>query len=228
MGQFSDQLEMSWAETIGAVPSVFTTQDYVEGLKGKAPATWSEIAALHGPGGQGGGNFYSPANIAFNFLKRKAVEGVIFRRQFVPSAAGWGSHVVAQWEKVGPTASLPPDDSDLEAVEGRPVMRQHLVRERAIGLRAGLLRQREKSGLSCDCCKRSEPELAIEMQRALYEVHHRLPLSEGARKTTLAHLDLLCAACHRLIHRAMVVKGENVTAVELRSILESASSAFVV
>lgn len=227
MAEFADQLEAAWAATVGALASVFTTQDYVEALKGQAPAVWSAIVARHGPGGRGTGNFYSPANIAFNFLKRKAAEGVIFRRQFVPSNAGWGSHIVAQWELSSSSSSLPPDEGDLEVIEGKPILRLHFARERAIGLRSRMLRHREKAGLSCDCCGRSEPNLDVEMQRAMYEVHHKIPLASGVRKTTLAHLDLLCAACHRLIHRAMVIKGDNVTAAELRNMLEDASSAFV-
>jgi predicted HNH restriction endonuclease len=227
MTQFADRLESVWPSTAAALGSVFTTQDYVEALKRQSAAEWGAIVARHGPGGRGSGNFYSPANIAFNFLKRKAAQGMIFRRQFVPSNAGWGSHVVAQWERVSSTASLPPDEGDLDAIEGQPTMRQHLVRERAIGLRPRLLTQREKKGLSCDCCRRSEPNLQMEMQRAIFEVHHKIALAAGVRKTTLAHLDLLCAACHRLIHRAMVVRGENVTAAELRKMLESASSTFI-
>ena len=219
MGQFSDQLEADWADTIGAVSSVFTTQAYVEALKSRAPATLSAIAALHGPGGRGGGNFYSPANIAFNFLKRKSKEGIIFRRQFVPSTSGWGSHIVAQWELVSPISSIPPDEGEIDFAEGGQKWRRHLHRERHIGLRSRVLKAREIVGLSCDCCGRTEPQWDIELQRAIFEVHHRTPLAAGIRKTTLADVDLLCATCHRLIHRAMVSKKGDLTVDQLRTML---------
>lgn len=219
MGQFSDRLEAVWPNTVTVLAPVFTTRDFVEALKARAPNEWAAIVARYGPGGRGAGNFFSPANIAFNFLKRKASETAIFRRQFVPATADWGSPVVAQWELATPTSSLPLEEGDLDVLEGRPVLRQHFLRERAIGLRPRVLRQREKVGLVCDCCSRSEPRLDITLQRAMFEVHHKVPLAAGARRTTLADVNLLCATCHRLIHRAIATKGENVTAEELQKLL---------
>lgn len=224
MAQFSEQLEEAWLKIVPNLASIFTTQDYVEVLKQEAPDEWALVVARHGPGGQGSGNYYSPANIVFNFLRQKADEGVIFRRQFVPSLAGWGSHLVAQWELSTSTSSLPPEEGDLEVLEGLPVLRQHLLRERAIGLRPKVLRHREKSGLACDCCGRAEPSYDIHMQRAMFEVHHKVPLASGVRKTKITDVDLLCATCHRLIHKAIATRRENVTAETLRKMLKMRKS----
>lgn len=58
------------------------------------------------------------------------------------------------------------------------------------------------------------------MQEAMFEAHHLIPLAEaGERKIRLADLALLCACCHRLIHRAMVLKLGWVSIAEVRSML---------
>lgn len=219
MGEFGEKLEADWISVSRALPAVFTTQDFVSVLRSTAPATWNALAERYGPGGKGTGNYYSPANVVFNFLKRKSADDVIFRRQFVPSEPGWGSHLVAQWEQISPDSGIPPEEGELEVIEGNPLLRAHFVRERNIGLRPRMLRNREKDGLSCDCCGRAEPKLDIEMQRSIFEVHHRRPLSAGQSKTKLSDLDLLCATCHRLIHKAIRLRQTNVTADDLRRIL---------
>ncbi|MNW10501.1 HNH endonuclease [compost metagenome] len=62
------------------------------------------------------------------------------------------------------------------------------------------------------------------LQEAMFEAHHLVPLAEtGERKTRLADLALLCACCHRLIHRAMVAKADWIGLVEARALLVSTS-----
>lgn len=215
MSEFSEELETTWTPIKDSMSAIFTTQDYVTALKAQAPSTWTSITDRHGPGGKGGGNFYSPSNIVFNFLKRKSSDGIIFRRQFVAAEQGWGSSIVAQWEFASVASSIPPEEGDLEFVEGSPVLRKHILRERHIGLRAKVLRSREKLGLSCDCCKRTDPQMDIRMQRAMFEVHHKRPLAEGVRATKVSDVNLLCATCHRLIHRALLIEQRDVSAEEL-------------
>lgn len=224
MAQFGNALQSVWGLVSRGLPTVFTTQDYVAAIEKSAPRVWAKVTAVHGPGGKGTGNYYSPANVAFNFLARKSKEGEIFRRQFVPSRAGWGSHLVAQWEQESDGGSIPPEDADLDFVgdhfdEGRTVLRKHLARERAIGLRPRVLKARQKAGLSCDCCGRSEPRLSADLQEAVFEVHHKRPLSDGQQKTTIHDVNLLCAVCHRLMHKVIRMRGENVSAEELRRVL---------
>jgi 5-methylcytosine-specific restriction enzyme A len=94
-------------------------------------------------------------------------------------------------------------DEDEVFVEGRLLTAVHRERDRRA--RKMLLKKRQQLGrLTCDVCghgpKVSDPELAA----AGFEAHHLLPLATtGPTKTKLADLALLCAVCHRLIHRAM-------------------------
>jgi 5-methylcytosine-specific restriction protein A len=56
---------------------------------------------------------------------------------------------------------------------------------------------------------------------AAFEAHHLLPLAllaEG-RKTKLEDVALLCANCHRLIHRAIATEGRWLTLDEARAVL---------
>lgn len=95
--------------------------------------------------------------------------------------------------------------SDDEFFEGRVVTETHVRRERDPRLRKRLLEQRRASGpLKCDICgcvsKRHDPSL----RDAIFEAHHILPLASGQeRKTQVKDMALLCANCHRMVHRAI-------------------------
>lgn len=143
------------------------------------------------------------------------MQGEVCRRQFVEANDDWGSPVVAQWELAASASSIPHEENDLEFAEGGKILRQHLVIERHIGLRKRVLRHREPHGLRCECCGRAEPHFDIELQGAMFEVHHKRPLSEGSRSTTVHDVNLLCATCHRIIHRVMRREGKGVTADDL-------------
>ncbi|WP_210421743.1 HNH endonuclease [Rhizobium sp. L43] len=116
------------------------------------------------------------------------------------------------------TEPLP--DVEQELPEGRLLTALHVRRERNPKVRKLLLTNRRQLGLSCEICELSRPDLDISMQEAMFEAHHLVPLSEaGERNTRLADLALVCACCHRLIHRAMVLKPGWVSIAEARSML---------
>lgn len=102
-------------------------------------------------------------------------------------------------------ALLPPTEDDLEGVdEGGLALRQHLVRERDRGLRKRKIDAVRKAGkpLACEVCGFDYEAVYQERGRDYCEVHHRTPLHEsGPTKTNLADLAVLCANCHRMIHR---------------------------
>ncbi|WP_237355028.1 HNH endonuclease signature motif containing protein [Rhizobium phaseoli] len=51
--------------------------------------------------------------------------------------------------------------------------------------------------------------MPLEFQEALFEAHHIRPLAEtGERLTKVSDLALLCACCHRLIHKAIASTGQ--------------------
>ncbi len=111
-----------------------------------------------------------------------------------------------------------PDDEEFS--EGRILTALHLKRERNPKARAMLLDDRRSRGLSCEVCGLARPDLGPELQEALFEAHHVIPLAEaGERRTKLSDLSLLCACCHRLIHRAITINGSWLSVAEGRSLI---------
>lgn len=112
-------------------------------------------------------------------------------------------------------------EADEEFVEGRILTAVHRRRERNPRLRERLIaKRREAAALRCECCgdgpKVPRPELGL----AGFEVHHVVPLAQSTGTATrLADLALLCATCHRLIHRAMHMQRRWIGVPELRSML---------
>jgi predicted HNH restriction endonuclease len=106
-----------------------------------------------------------------------------------------------------------------EHSEGKAYVKAHSARERKAGVRKMLLSDRRSKGLICEICGLSRPDLDPVMQEAIFEAHHVVPLaSTGKTRTKLADLSLLCACCHRLIHRAMVLKSGWVSVAEARTL----------
>lgn len=97
------------------------------------------------------------------------------------------------------------EDTDNEEMffEGRIITELHRRRERSQGLRRKLINKREKSNqLMCDICGISSYWNMKEASEGIFECHHIIPLTEGEiRPTTIADIALLCANCHRAIHR---------------------------
>lgn len=100
------------------------------------------------------------------------------------------------------------ESGEQEFFEERVVTELHKRRERDHKLRERLLSSRRKIGrLACDmCCAQSQTGDPM-LEDATFEAHHLLPLSMAAGRTTrLADVALLCANCHRLLHRAISLK----------------------
>jgi len=111
-------------------------------------------------------------------------------------------------------------DEEAEAPEGRVLFRVHRTRER----NPALVKKRKeaafrKSGcLRCEVCGFDFQKVYGDLGQNFIECHHTVPVSElkpGAR-TTLRELALVCANCHRMLHRG----GETLTVRELRKILK--------
>jgi len=103
------------------------------------------------------------------------------------------------WEKV--------DELETEEFwEGALLTQLHYRRERHRQLRTKLLALHRPNGLKCEMCSLARLDLPIEVQEALFEAHHLLPLSAAAsRSTKLSDVALLCACCHRLLHKMIAV-----------------------
>jgi hypothetical protein len=130
------------------------------------------------------------------------------------------------WLKPPPTAfdvehdELFPDRDPAGAREGRIVYRQHRLRERSPVLRRLKTQEamEEHGRLACEACGFDYAERYGTLGEGFIECHHKTALAEGAvRETVLDDLALLCASCHRMIHRS----DPMVTVEELRERLGS-------
>jgi 5-methylcytosine-specific restriction enzyme A len=119
-----------------------------------------------------------------------------------------------------PDAALPDEAvEDEEAPEGKILLRLHRARER----NPSLVRKRkrlahEKHGsLRCEVCDFDFKAEYGELGNGFIECHHTVPVSQLApnHKTKLTDLALVCANCHRMLHRG----GEVLSIDALRSIL---------
>jgi 5-methylcytosine-specific restriction protein A len=99
-------------------------------------------------------------------------------------------------------------DSEDEFFEGRLLTQLHKKRERNRKLRTSLINSRKKSGiLTCDMCLCSTKSSDVKIEDAMFEAHHIIPVSSTKeRRTLIKDLALLCANCHRLLHRAISVE----------------------
>jgi hypothetical protein len=109
------------------------------------------------------------------------------------------------------------DEAPATAREGRLMYQQHRVRERSpilcrLKKEAAL---REEGRLVCEACGFDFARQYGALGEGFSECHHRSPLGQGEeRETALEDLALLCANCHRRIHRSKLISVE-----ELRSSL---------
>ena len=114
------------------------------------------------------------------------------------------------------------DEEAFEVEEGRILGRIHRTRERARGLRKEALKRTTKrlGRLQCEGCDFVPDQHLSEAADSFFEVHHLLPLHQsGERKTRLSDVALLCANCHRLIHRMNALRDAWWNLTDLRVLL---------
>ena len=95
----------------------------------------------------------------------------------------------------------------VKALEGETEERRTKITRRATWLATRFVSQRTKAGtLFCDDCSfdpASRTDLAGVSPRSCLDVHHKHPLVEGKRYTTIRDFALLCPTCHRVEHLRM-------------------------
>lgn len=98
------------------------------------------------------------------------------------------------------------DNAEKEYDEGKERMHWHLTRERNRTLVARVKERRLKVDplLRCDVCRFSFVEFYGDLGKEFIEAHHRVPLAELKMgvKTKEEDLALVCANCHRMLHRS--------------------------
>lgn len=105
--------------------------------------------------------------------------------------------------------------------EGKKTLKMHQARERSRELRAAKIRE-AGDFVRCEVCRF---DFAIQypgVGDGFIEVHHRAPLAERAPEggtTKLEDLALVCANCHRMLHRSEVISID-----DLRAIVGSSDS----
>lgn len=112
-------------------------------------------------------------------------------------------------------------NEELALLEGnqREEMRKHLIRER----RSVLARQKKNlppDQLVCECCSCNFGERYGIHGSGYIECHHRIPIHLGERVTKLSDLALVCANCHRMLHRKNS-DGEYYSVEQLKDIYQS-------
>jgi 5-methylcytosine-specific restriction protein A len=112
------------------------------------------------------------------------------------------------------------DEADEHYPEGRELMRLHRQKERN---RKAVARKKEKvlaatGKLVCEVCDFDFAEAYGELGNGFAECHHRTPLAELTEEyhIKLGELAIVCANCHRMLHRRPLNKVE-----ELRQLVLS-------
>jgi 5-methylcytosine-specific restriction protein A len=113
------------------------------------------------------------------------------------------------------------DDAIVEAEEGKLLTRVHLTRERS----KSIVDKKKKSvlkstgALKCEACSFDFKDVYGTLGEGFAECHHLKPLSQimSKEKTRLEDLAILCANCHRMIHRSKPWKSVD----EIRRIINN-------
>jgi 5-methylcytosine-specific restriction protein A len=118
------------------------------------------------------------------------------------------------------------DSSAEEFFEGRILTQLHKRRERDPRIRKRLLTSRRRNGtLRCENCNFQARCIDPMLEDADFEAHHLLALATmNERNTRLRDMALLCANCHRLIHRASAITRRWIGIDEGRDLLARADS----
>jgi len=129
--------------------------------------------------------------------------------------------ILAGIERTTALKNLVDPSDDEEFYEGRILTELHKRRERDPRIRKRLLDSRRTRGkLTCDLCSRQSIVDNSVFEDAIFEAHHTMPLSMASlRLTRIADLSLLCANCHRLIHRAISANKRWLSIAECRQFL---------
>lgn len=110
-------------------------------------------------------------------------------------------------------------------VEGHLVTAMHRWRDRRLRLK--VLASRSDDELVCEICRYEPPALERALRESFFEAHHLVPLSKagGSTSTRASDMSLLCAGCHRFIHRLIASRKVWVGIDEASSIYAIAGTA---
>jgi len=119
-----------------------------------------------------------------------------------------------------------PDAVPVEEVfiEGQVITASH--RRRDARLRRRLLDKCRDEGLVCEVCDFAPPSLSRALRESFFEAHHVVPLSRsgGHISTRVTDMALLCAGCHRFIHKLIASQRRWISIHKARTVLAIAGA----
>lgn len=101
-----------------------------------------------------------------------------------------------------------PEEDEEGSVEGRILYRVHKTRERRKSEAKKRAVLKATGRLKCEACDFDFLATYGERGRGFAECHHKLPLADGTRTTYLRDLAIVCANCHRMLHRGDLISVE--------------------
>lgn len=125
-------------------------------------------------------------------------------------------------EKLGLLQNEALDLDVISVTEGieRTILKLHKIRERDPGIVASVKSLAKKENrFFCEVCSFNFENVYPSIGNGFIECHHKQPISIGGiRQTTVNDLALVCANCHRMLHRKNE-NGEYFTLAQLKEIL---------
>jgi 5-methylcytosine-specific restriction protein A len=138
--------------------------------------------------------------------------------QIATSIDKWGKSLIAS------ETDYAIDIEDDEFVEGRILTRIHKSKERSTNAVKKKKRKvlRETGKLICEVCAFDFAHIYGEIGYGFAECHHLMPVSQldENHKTQLAELAIVCANCHRIIHKSRPM----LSIAELRAVISKGRS----
>lgn len=117
---------------------------------------------------------------------------------------------IAERSEIDPLLQALIDDDLSSALEGQSEEQRSRARKRAGWLAQKFYLERKRQGrVQCDDCgfdPRNVSGIPAARHRSCLDVHHKDPLAEGVRLTTIDDFALLCPTCHRLEHVRLDMK----------------------
>ena len=118
--------------------------------------------------------------------------------------------IVAAIDLAAPLPAVPlTADEDTVFLEGELLTRLHIQRERNSRVIARKKRRvlQDTGRLKCEACDFDFEKTYGQLGRGFAECHHQIPLAElpFVRETRLADLTIVCANCHRMLHKSRPV-----------------------
>lgn len=143
---------------------------------------------------------YSDNRKIFTFKSIAAEKGVLAGRD------GWGNEKKVVWQgEAEPKLQVVLEDEESSFPEGAERYALHKERDRDVvfSSKVKLARLKKTGKLECDVCGFDFSAIYGVRGSGYIEAHHTVPVSQlsGKVKTKISDFALVCANCHRMLHR---------------------------